>query len=267
MKLNFKNYTAVGIVFLIILVLGCFVFLRPRENSKCYSSSNVASIRVEGNLVTSMTHLTKDDASSSVVSSRDIVNAIEKADQNNHIKAILLEIDSNGGESSAGEEVVRALQHTHKPTVAYIRNTGLSAAYWIASATNWIIALETSDVGDIGVTQSFTDSSIQDTNNGITYNQLSTGKYKDMFAPDKPLTADERALIMKNLAQINEVLITDIAHNRKMDIQKIRNLADGSDVTADTALQDGLIDKIGDINTVKDYIKGLIHSNPKICEW
>ncbi len=261
--MNSKKYIAVGIIFLALL--GCFVLFRliVHSNPKCPNSSNIASIRIEGELATSMAYVGDQTASS--VSSRDIVDAIQNADQDNHIKAILLEIDSRGGDGAAAEEIVRALRHTHKPIVAYIRGSGLSAAYWVASAANWIIALETSSLGDIGVKQSYTDNAIQNEQNGITFNQLSVGKYKDMFNTDKSLTFDEKALIMKNLSHIYEILITDIAHNRKLDVEKVRSLADGAPIVADMALKDGLIDEIGGTDAVHDYLKQLIHANPEAC--
>jgi len=63
------------------------------------------------------------------IASEWILNSIQNAEKNKNIKAIVLEVDSYGGQPVAGEEVANALKLAKKPTVGFIRQSGVSAAY------------------------------------------------------------------------------------------------------------------------------------------
>jgi len=63
------------------------------------------------------------------ISSEWILSSIDSAEKNKNVKAIVLEVDSYGGEPVAGEEVANALKLAKKPTVGFIRQSGVSAAY------------------------------------------------------------------------------------------------------------------------------------------
>jgi len=179
------------------------------------------------------------------VSSEDIVLAIKEAGNDNNIKAIILEIDSAGGSPVAAEEVANALKRAEKPTVALIREFGVSAAYYAATGADIIFASAKSDIGGIGITYSYLDNARKNQKEGLTYNQLSSGKFKDMFIPDKPLTAEEKQLIMRDVKILHEEFVKAVAENRNLDIDKVRQLADGSSMSGQMALENGLIDRIG----------------------
>ncbi len=119
------------------------------------------------------------------VGSSDIVWAIEDADYLENIKAIILEVDSLGGYPVAGEEISNALIRAKIPTVTLIRGYGVSAAYWASTGADVIFASALSDIGSIGVTASYLDNVRQNQIDGLNYNELNTGKYKDTLSPDK----------------------------------------------------------------------------------
>jgi protease-4 len=197
--------------------------------------------------------------------SQDVTRAIRQAGADPNVKAIVLEIDSWGGVPVAGEEVEATLKEVEKPTVALIRSQGESAAYAAATGADTIFAADVSDVGDIGVTESYVDNSKQDIANGLTFNQLSVGKYKDMFNPDTPLTPAERAVAMHGLQVDYQIFVQTVAKNRHMSIEKATSLANGAAVQGEEALQDGLIDKIGNVDDVRAYLTGVIKQNAVIC--
>lgn len=197
--------------------------------------------------------------------SDSILQDLRRAEKDDAIKAVLLEIDSNGGAPTAGEEVANALKNFSKPTVALIRSMGASSAYMAATGAKTIFASQFSEVGSIGVTASFTDQASKNQQEGITFNQLSIGKYKDMFNPDKVFTAEEKALIYRDLKITQENFIQLVAENRGLSVDKVRALADGSSMMGEMALEKGLIDKIGGIHEVEDYLQGLIGEEPKFC--
>lgn len=216
------------------------------ENGSC----NTADIKLQGTLYTYLTEEDKD-----AVSSADIVKAIEEADRNEGIKTIILEIDSCGGSPVAGEEIANALKRAQKPTVAVIRQSGTSAAYWAATGADKIFASSLADIGGMGVTMSYLDNAGKNTKDGLTYNSLSAGIYKDAGNPEKPLTAEEKALFERDIKIAHEKFISQVAENRHLDMEKVRTLADGSTMMGDMALENGLIDQIGGVSDAKNCLQ------------
>ena len=209
-----------------------------------------------------------DDASDTLdqTASEDIRQQIETADADPSIKAILLQIDSPGGDPVAGEDIATALKHATKPTVALIADEGDSAAYWAATGAQTIFASANSSIGDIGVTQSYLDDEKENEQNGLTFISLTAGKYKDAGNPDAPLTPEEKALFERDLNIEMQNFISSVAQNRNLSMASVTAIANGSSMLGQMALQDGLIDKIGNIYDVEDYLKGKIGKNVTLCE-
>jgi protease-4 len=223
---------------------------------------NVYNLSLHGFLDT---YVPLKDSEEDATASEDIWRNIKLAEADEAIKAIVLEIDSGGGIPVAGEEVANILKASSKPTVALIRSVGDSAAYMAATGAKTIFASKFSDVGGIGLTASFTDQSLKNQRDGVTFNQLSVGKYKDMFSSDKPFTAEEKALIYRDLKIGQEDFIKLVATNRGLSVEKVRTLADGSGMLGEMALEKGLIDQLGGIDEVNKYLEDLIGEPPKFC--
>lgn len=229
---------------------------------------NVSGIELHGEIVTYIPpENVGEDGAVTVdqVASEYVLGTIQEAERNEKIKAIILEIDSYGGYPVAAEEIAQAMKRATKPTVALVRTAAVSAAYWSATGANIIFASAISDVGGIGVTNSYLDNSKKNIKDGLTFNSLSTGIFKDAGNADKPLTEAERKLIMRDAYIVNDNFIKTVATNRNLDSNKIKVMADGSSVLGEAAVQNGLIDKIGGIAEVKDYLKEKIGEDIQIC--
>jgi len=229
---------------------------------------NVIGIELRGFLATYHTNEEKDAEGNPTLdqsASEEIVAGIEMAEEDDTVRAIVLEIDSSGGYPVAAEEVANALKRAKKLTVAIIRGFGDSAAYWAATGADVIFASKNSDVGSIGVTMSYMDYAKQNQEEGLNYNSLTSGKFKDAGDPDKALTYEERQLFMRDVNILSENFIQAVAENRNMDIEKVRELADGSSWLGAQALEYGLIDRIGGFFEAKEYLKELIGEEIDIC--
>lgn len=224
-------------------------------------SCNVADIKIRGSLDTYTIPGEED-----TTSSENVVAVIDQAEQDDTIKAIILDVDSIGGYPVAGEEIANALKKTQKPTVAVIRQTGVSAAYWAATGADRIFASSLSDVGGLGVTMSYLDNAGKNVKDGLTYNSLSSGIYKDAGDPEKSLTAEERAFFERDIKIAYEKFIIQVSENRHLDIEKVRTLADGSTMMGNMALANGLIDQIGGVYEAQEYLKGIIGEEATICQ-
>lgn len=238
------------------------------EISEEQDNCNTAGIELHGEIVTYIPPSELEEEAGPIenkVASENIMGAIQQAELDEKIKAIILEIDSYGGNPVAAEEIASALKTASKPTIALVRTAAVSAAYWSATGADSIFASAISDIGGIGVSSSYLDNSMKNSKEGLTFNSLSSGKFKDYMNPDKPLTEAERQLIMRDVYIINDNFIKAVASNRKLDSDGVRALADGSTVLGETALKNGLIDKIGGITEVKEYLKEKIGEDIEIC--
>lgn len=229
---------------------------------------NVRGIELYGELLTYIPPANLDEENNITedqTASEDITYIIKEAEENENIKAIILEVDSYGGSAVAAEEVSEALKNAKKPTVALIRDGGVSAAYFAATGADRIFASKNSDVGSIAVTMSYLDYAKQNQKEGLTYIPLSSGKFKDTGDPDKALSAEEIKLLMRDVNIIHKNFIKTVAENRKLAIEKVEKLADGSTMLGEMALQNGLIDQIGGMLEVKDYLKEKIGEEVQVC--
>lgn len=232
-------------------------------NDEC----SVAGINLHGEIFTYIPKYNENDPSfsSDSVASEDITWAIRKANEDSKIEAILVEVDSVGGSPIGGEEISRAIENSDKPVVAIIRGVGVSAAYWAISSADKIFASKNSDVGSIGVTGSYLSNTAKNTKEGYGYVQLNAGKYKDSGSPDKTLTNEERALFLRDINILYANFIEAVAKNRSLSIEEVKRIADGSTVLGESAKALGLIDEIGGIDEVENYLEEIIGEKPEVC--
>ncbi len=192
---------------------------------------------------------------SPTVSSSDIVTFIAEADEAPGITAIVLEINSPGGSAVASDEIATAAKKAKKPVVALIREAGASGGYWIASDADHIIANRMSITGSIGVVSSYLEFSGLMEKYGVKYERMVSGKYKDTGSPLKDLTEEERMILQRKLDRIHGYFIDGVAENRNLAPEHVASLATGEFFLGVEALEAGLVDELGDADTVKEYLK------------
>ena len=243
-----------SILFTILILFLVFFVVIPLATSFLFDkklSGNIAIIPIEG-------EITSDGSSSyfgsSSVGSKQIVDFIEQADENSNVKVILLEINSPGGSAVASDEIATAVKNAKKPVVALIREAGASGAYWIASASDHIIANRMSITGSIGVVASYLEFSGLMEKYGVGYERMIAGKEKDLGTPYRKLTLEEEGIMQKKLDILHGYFIDEVALNRKLPREKVVELATGEFYLGSEALQLGLVDELGDIHTAEYYI-------------
>ena len=124
-----------------------------------------------------------------------MVEKINEAENDPSVGAIFFDIDSGGGEIAATHQVVEKIRETKKPTISYIGSVGASGAYYIASATDYIIADPFSVTGSIGalwmlpnVKQLFDDF-------GVKFEVVRSGELKALPNPFEEITPAQKELI------------------------------------------------------------------------
>ncbi len=246
-----------GVALLIIGLLGILgiffaAIIALTLSSSEFKEGNVAVISVTGVIAT-------DESDSfgfeDAASSTEIVKLIEEADQNPAITAIVLDINSPGGSPVASAEIADALKHTNKTTVAWIRDIGTSGAYWVASASDHIIAHKASITGSIGVIASYLEFNEFIERYNITYRRLVSGEYKDIGSPFKEMSESEQRMFQKNLDALRDMFIEEVAQNRKLSKSEVSKIATGAFYLGREALSLGLVDELGGKYEVREYIE------------
>lgn len=258
-----KRWTTVIIVVLLLSLAAMLVASLFSAFPNTIASGNVALIKIYGPITTT----DSGSFTRSATASTDIVDLIEKADKNPSIKAIVLEINSPGGSPVASDEIGQAVKSTAKPTVAWIREIGASGGYWIASATDHIIANRMSITGSIGVIGSYLEVADLMNRYNVTYRRLVSGKYKDIGTPYKELDTEEEQLFQNVLDELRGYFVAEVAEGRHLDKEKVEELATGMFYLGSTAKEMGLVDELGGKSELKAYLEKQINATPTFAEY
>lgn len=258
LKITLNKKTIISFILGLAVMFGAYTaFINYVTNNNCLFD-NVGVVEIFGEIDT---FEDKDYASTS---SLNTIQQIEELDANSDIKGIVLDIASGGGYIQPSEEIMLAVQRVSKPIVAVIRD-GMSGAYMIASATDKIYANRMSDVGSIGVTLDFLDTSEQDRRDGIIFYDFSSGKYKGVFKEHSKMTQEQRENVMKGIMKSHNIFVEYVAKNRNMLIEEVKAIATGESWGGDDALKLGLIDQIGGMPEAGEWMNQQIGEEISYC--
>lgn len=176
---------------------------------------------------------------------------LDVARQRKAIKAILLEINSPGGEVTASDIMyhqINKLRHETKlPVVALIGSMGASGAYYVACAADKIMAHPTSIIGSIGVLMQSINVQQLAEKVGFKAISLKSDKtpMKDVLSPFKEMTAEEKTMLLGIIESIYDRFVEIVADSRKLTKEEVIKIADGGIYTSKKAKELDLIDAIG----------------------
>lgn len=183
-----------------------------------------------------------DGSSCSPEGFRSLLNQAEK---NDHIKAVLIRVNSGGGSATAGEEMTAYLKDFSKPVVVSSASMNASAAYEISSQADYIFVNKSTEIGSIGTVIQFTDYSDLLDKLGIKSDNIASADSKDSSYGTRELTDEEREYYQNLVDQINEVFIENVAEGRNMSVDEVRKLATGLVFSGVDAVDNGIADEIG----------------------
>ncbi|MCZ4128614.1 S49 family peptidase [Stutzerimonas balearica] len=205
----------------------------------------IAVIPVLGTLVRRSSYL---GAASGLTSYHDIEAMAEAAFADPEVRAVLLEIDSSGGEAGGVFDLAQRLrslsQTSGKPLWAIADEAALSAAYAIACAADRLWLTRTAEVGSIGVVAVHVDESVADAKAGMTYTFLHAGAHKVDGHPHAPLPAPVAADIQADIEQLHDQFVALVAGFRRLTPEAIRD-TEARVYRGEAAVQAGLADQIG----------------------
>jgi len=262
---------ALWIIFTLIALLGLFVtgiftfaIINAFIGEDVTSFGNVAVIPVTGVL---LIESGEESFFEQTLTSKHIVELIEDAAEDDTIDAIVFEINSPGGSPVATDEIAQAVKRAGKPTVAVIREVGASGAYWVATATDHIIANRMSVTGSIGVIGSYLEFADLLTRYNVTYRRLVAGKYKDLESPYKEMTPEEQALVQTQLDALHAIFIDEVSANRNLSREHVSELATGYVYLGQEAVDLGLVDELGDMETARVYLEQKLNTTVEFNEF
>ncbi len=178
----------------------------------------------------------------------DMELAMRQASSDPKIKAILLQIESPGGEVTASDRVYHAVKKARekKPVVVFLGSIAASGGFYVACAGSYLIANETTFTGSIGVIISTINFESFLGKVGIAPVVFKSGRFKDILSGARPITDEERELIQGIVTQSYEKFLGIVADERKLDREMLRGqVADGRILTGKDALAAGLVDALG----------------------
>ena len=185
-------------------------------------------------------------------------NILKNADKDNSIKAIILDINSPGGTVVASKEIADAVGKTKKPVVALIREVGASGAYWVASASDKIVADPLSMTGSIGVSGSYLEFSDLMDEYGITYQEFKGGTFKEVGSPYKSLSENEKAMMQSKIDKIYLYFVGSVMINRNIINKELaKRISTGEVFLGLEAKNYNLIDEFGNRDIAVEIAKGL----------
>jgi len=190
----------------------------------------------------------------------DMRAALQQARDDSRVKAIVLEIDSPGGEVTASDAIYSAVvkARARKPVVVYMESLAASGGYYVSCGGKFLMANETTITGSIGVI-------IQTLNYEQLFNKVGlasvvfkSGKFKDMLNGTRPITPEERELVQNFIMKTYDKFLGIVAKERKLPADLLRNtIADGRILSGKEAFEHKLIDGLGELDDAFSKAKEL----------
>lgn len=212
-------------------------------------SDHVAHIDLEGVITASPSH-----AGTSMVD--DFRELLEAALNDHKVKAIVIRINSPGGEVTASDRLHRIIQDADrlKPVVAYLDTIAASGGYYAACGTRRLIAHPTTFTGSIGVImQSVKYRELFD-KVGVSMEVYKSGALKDLLSGTRETSPEEKALVNELVQETYTRFLGVVSANRGKSVDELRAspLTDGRIFSGQQALAAGMVDQNGFIEDAYD---------------
>ncbi len=254
------------VVLTIVITITSISALYEVENKISDGTCTIAVLPVEGVLLPFHGLIDYE----MVTTPETVESFMAAVEEDKNIKGVLVEINSPGGTPVASARIAEQFKNASLPVVGLIGDLAASGGYMVAAATDFIIASPMSDVGSIGVNMSYVEESKKNEEDGLTYVQLTSAKFKDIGNPNRPITEEERTLLEADLALVHNEFVSLVATYREMDRDVVAELADGSSMPGIRALEVGLVDALGGRTDDKNAFAEILQTNAeniRFCEY
>ena len=229
------------LIFLITTRLSRFMLgSKSSNNQHNHLSKHIAVLDIDGEM---------SDSSSTSYDHYWIINTIDDLMDNPMNKGIFLRINTPGGSVYYSDELYNKLieykKTTKNPVYVYMEDMAASGGYYVSAAADKIYANRNCWTGSIGVTTG-TMINVKGLLDklGIKTETITSGRNKSMGSSTEDMTDEQRKIMQSLIDESYERFINIVADGRKIDIEKVREIADGRIYTATQAKDLNLVDKI-----------------------
>lgn len=249
-KLTFWRIAAIAILLFGLAALSAWYY----GGGEGTGVDHIAKIKIEGTI-------TQDD---------ELIRRIEAVRKAPHVKGVIVLVNSPGGTTVGGETIYDAVRKlaAEKPVVTEVGTLAASAGYMIASASDYIVAHQTSIVGSIGVLIQYPDVTGLMDKIGVKLEEVKSSPLKASPSPFAPTTEEARAMVRKLIMDSYDWFVDIVAERRKLPRPQALALADGSIFTGRQAVANKLIDALGGEQEAVKWLgtKG-VDEKLKVVEW
>jgi protease-4 len=217
---------------------------RKSYKTSNYSKNRVAVVVASGNIVSGK-------GENYNIGSAKYAKEIKRLADDDKVKAIVIRINSGGGSALASDVMWREIKLAaeKKPVIASMSDYAASGGYYLAMACDTILAQPNTITGSIGVfSLLFNMEGFLNNKIGINTDNVKTGYFSDIYSMTKPLSEYEVQYLHKNTMRSYDAFISKAAEGRSMDKNKMESVASGRIWTGDEALENGLVDILGDLD-------------------
>ncbi len=219
------------------------------QSGKNKSADKIVQINLEG-IITS--GAAGDLFSAAGMNVDGVKRALEQAADDQTVRAIVLKVNTPGGEVTASDTLYHAVKETakKKPVVVYMDSMAASGGYYLSCGASKIVANETTLTGSIGVIIQTLNYKQTFDKVGLAMLTFKSGKFKDTLSGGRAMEPEEEAYINRLVMQMYDKFLHIVADARKeagltMDALTTQGIADGRVLTGKEALEKKLVDKVG----------------------
>lgn len=178
---------------------------------------------------------------------------IEALAKDDNVKAVVIRINSGGGDAYASEQMWHQIMELKKvkPVVVSMGGMAASGGYYMSCAASWIVAEPTTLTGSIGIFGTFPDAhKLMTEKLGFKYDKVITNKHSDMSITPmaRAFSDDEIALLQKYINRGYATFLQRVAEGRKMKTADVDKIAQGRVWLGKDALKIRLVDQLGSID-------------------
>lgn len=197
-----------------------------------------------------------------------MVRDLDKLAKDDDIKAVVIRVNSGGGDAFASEEIWHSVAELKKkkPVVISMGGAAASGAYYLSAGASWIVAQPMTITGSIGIFGAFPDlSGLMQEKLGIKYDHVKTNAHSDftLLQTSRPFNAEEQAMLQQYINRGYELFCKRVSEGRKIPINRVKEIAQGRVWIGSDALSIKLIDQLGgmpeamkkaaELAKIKDY--------------
>jgi len=207
-----------------------------------------------------------------ILDAQETLGELKKFSENPSVKAIVLRIDSPGGGVVPSQEIYDAVRRvrtkSNKAVIASMGSVAASGGYYIAAATDRIVANPGTLTGSIGVIMEMANVEGLLQKIGVEGVVVKSGKYKDVGSPLRKMSDEERGLLQTVMDDVHKQFIEAVAEGRSLEVSEVQALADGRIFTGRQAKAAKLVDELGNLDDAIQLAADVvgIEGEPKVIE-